>query len=106
MEIPPHVNVQRGLAAAPFAIPAPGQKTGPAGSPCLRRLAPVGRDTPSRGSRPLAVPDRQPGLNACGAAVLMPEAGYPFDFCAACCVRNIRDGSTVWCVAVWSMDVR
>jgi len=33
---------------------------------------PVGRDTPSRGSRPLAVPDRQPGLNACGAAVLMP----------------------------------
>ena len=34
---------------------------------------PVGRDTPSRGSRPLAVPDRQPGLNACGAAVLMPD---------------------------------
>ncbi|MBE8178469.1 hypothetical protein IQA48_17175, partial [Leptospira borgpetersenii serovar Ballum] len=34
-------------------------------------------DTPSRDSRPLAVPDRQPGLNACGAAVLMPERSLP-----------------------------
>ena len=46
---------------------------------------PVGRDTPSRGSRPLAVPDRQPGLNACGAAVLMPDVAIPLALLISLC---------------------
>jgi len=55
---------------------------------------PVGRDAPSRGSRPLAVPDRQPGLNA-SARRFLCRTGPRFGLCVyggCASLPTLRDG--------------